>query len=148
MRGAWFLRQAIKPKTIAPALLLLLLAFSLALAQSLPEPVDPLKRAEPEPGKLALSVSLGYAPTGYRGLGVDPAKGPYTDRVASHGLSADLALSYALSETLSLGAGLAGALAYTQTLRTFADETQAYRDETRTDLIPRIALWTRGSRSP
>ncbi len=140
MRGAWFLRQAIKPKTIAPALLLLLLAFGLALAQSLPEPVDPLKRAEPEPGKLTFSASLGYTPTGYRGLGVDPAKGPYTDRVAGHGLSADLALSYALSKTLSLGAGLTGSFAYTQTLRTFADATRAYRDETHTDLIPRIAL--------
>jgi hypothetical protein len=83
---------------------------------------------------------LGYTPTGYRGLGVDPAKGPYTDQVAGHALTADLALSYALSRTLSLGAGLTGALAYTQTLRTFADKTRAYRDETQTNFTPRIAL--------
>ena len=130
-----------KPKRFTRVLpLLLLLAFGLALAQSLPEPVDPLKRAEPEPGKLTFSASLGYTPSGYRGLGVDPAKGPYTDRVASHGLSADLALSYALSKTLSLGAGLTGSFAYTQTLRTFTDETRAYLDETHTDFISRIAL--------
>jgi len=129
-----------KPKRFTPALLLLLLAFGLALAQSLPEPVDPLKRPEPEPGKLTFSASLGYTPTGYTAVGLDETRGPYTDRVAGHALTADLALSYALSRTLSLGAGLTGALAYTQTLRTFADETRAYRDETQTDLIPRIAL--------
>jgi len=141
VRGAWFSRQAMKPKRFTRVLpLLLLLAFGLALAQSLPEPVDPLKRAEPEPGKLTFSASLGYTPSGYRGLGVDPAKGPYTDRVASHGLSADLALSYALSKTFSLGAGLTGSFAYTQTLRTFTDETQTYQDTTETELTPRIAL--------
>jgi len=117
-----------------------LLLLGSSLAQSLPEPVDPLKRAEPEPGKLAFSASIGYAPTGYTALGMDPSKGPYTDRIASHGLSADLALSYALSRTLSLGVGLTGSFAYTQTLRTFADETRAYLDETQTDFIPRIAL--------
>ena len=78
----------------------------LALAQSLPEPVDPLKRPEPEPGKLTFSASLGYVPTGYAALGVDQAKGPYTDQVASHGLSADLALSSPFQRLSPLERGL------------------------------------------
>ena len=134
MRGVGFLRRPIVP---AFSLLLLL---GLSLAQSLPEPVDPLKRPEPEPGKLAFSASIGYTPTGYTVVGLDEDRGPYTDQAAGHAFTADLTLSYALSEALSFGAGLTGSFAYTQTLRTFADETRDYLDETRVDLVPRIAL--------
>ena len=141
-KGAWYVVRGvlILKRPLAKAAFFLLLVFSFSLAQSLPEPVDPLKRAEPEPGKLTFTASLGYTPAGTTAVGFDEARGPYTDQIASHAFTADLALSYALSETLSLGMGLAGALRYTQTLRTFADESQSYRDETETDLTPRIAL--------
>ena len=130
-----------KPKRFTRVLpLLLLLAFGLALAQSLPEPVDPLKRPEPEPGKLTFSASFGYTPATHTAFGLDETRGPYTEQTAVHGFSADLALGYALTKTFSLGIGITGALSYTQTLRTYTDETQTYQDTTATELTPRIAL--------
>jgi len=130
-----------RPKRFTLVLpLLLLLAFGLALAQSLPEPVDPLKRPEPEPGKLTFSASFGYTPATHTAFGLDETRGPYTEQTAVHGFSADLALGYALTKTLSLGIGITGALSYTQTLRTYTDETQTYQDTTETELTPRIAL--------
>jgi len=130
-----------KPKRFTRVLpLLLLLAFGLALAQFLPEPVDPLKRPEPEPGKLTFSASFGYTPATHTAFGLDETRGPYTEQTAVHGFSADLALGYALTKTFSLGIGITGALSYTQTLRTYTDETQTYQDTTATELTPRIAL--------
>jgi len=118
-----------------------LFAFSLSLAEGLPQPVDPLKRPEPEPGKLTFSASLGYRPHGYTRFGLDENKGPYADQTTSHALTADLAFSYAVSEVLSLGLGFTGGLEIFQTLRTYtATGEEAHRAGSDAFLSPRAVL--------
>lgn len=103
--------------------------------------MDPLKRPEPEPGKLTFSASLGYRPHSYTSLGFDETKGPYTDQTTSHALTADLAFSYAISEVLSFGLGFTGGLEIFQTLRTYTQiEKEAYLTDNDAFLSPRAVL--------
>jgi len=140
VRGAWVSRQAIR--SLSSALFFLpLFAIGISLAQALPQPVDPLKRPEPEVGKLTFSASLGYRPHGYTRFGLDENKGPYADQTTSHALTADLAFSYAVSEVLSLGLGFTGGLEIFQTLRTYtATGEEAHRAGSDAFLSPRAVL--------
>jgi len=117
-----------------------LLAALPAAAQSLPEPVDPLKRPASTPGRLTLGVSLGYAPTSGVLFDVDEGGNPYTDTYALHTLIPDLSLKYALSDRLSLGAGLTARYRIEQTLRRYAPDDTRYLESGSLVFLPRASL--------
>ncbi|WP_148230424.1 hypothetical protein [Marinithermus hydrothermalis] len=108
-----------KTAVLRRLLLILLGLWGVGWAQPALEPVDPLVRAVPTPGRFTLNAALGYAPDARVAFGVDEAQGPYTDRFTTYGLHTSVGLGYAVTETVSLGAGFTYALAYTQTLRTY-----------------------------
>jgi len=106
--------------------LLLALAGPVVAQASLPQPVDPLKRPEPTPGRLALNLSLSYAPTGGLVLDYDADGNPYSDTYAVHAFTPNLALSYALTDRLTLGGGFSLPYRIEQTLRRYSASDMRY----------------------
>ena len=145
---------------IRPLLLLLLfvgpLASAPALAQSsstgstnpspspqLPEPVDPLKRPEHTPGRFSFNFYFGYSPSSGAYLDYDEEGNPYTDSYTSHALSPSFSARYAISEQLTVGAGLTISYTVTQTLRSYYEGDTVntrYIDEGDLSFLPRLSL--------
>ncbi|WP_287372310.1 hypothetical protein [Oceanithermus sp.] len=123
----------------------LLLAGSLALpalAQSgpLPDPVDPLKRPETTPGRLSVGVALGYDPVSGSLFDVDDDGNPYTDTFAVHAFAPSLTLNYAISERMTVGAGLSVRYHLEQTLRRYTPSDIRYLEKGSLALLPRASL--------
>jgi len=122
-------------------LVLLLALAGPAVAQaSLPQPVDPLKRPGHTPGRLTLNLSLGYAPTGGLVLDYDADGNPYSDTYAVHAFTPNLALSYALSDRLTLGAGFSLPYRIEQTLRRYSASDVRYLERGALAVLPRASL--------
>jgi len=129
---------------LMPFLLAFATAFlaSLTLAQSgdLPQPVDPLKRAENTPGRFSFNISFGYKPTGGRVLDFNEDGVPYTKTYAVHRLTPAFALGYAVTDRFSLGAGLTVSYRIEQTINSFDDGTSHYSESGSHELLPRVSL--------
>ncbi len=121
-------------------LLILLGLWGTGWTQALPEPVDPLERAALTPGHFTLSAAFGYAPDARVAFGVDEGRGPYTDHRTAYNLNASVGLGYAVSEALSLGAGVTYALTHTQTLRAYSDTALEFLEESAHEASPRVTL--------
>jgi len=153
-------KPAVSYAAIRPLLLLLLFVGSLAsapaLAQSsstgstspspasqLPEPVDPLKRPEHTPGRFSFNFYFGYSPSSGAYLDYDEEGNPHTDSYTSHALSPSFSARYAISEQLTVGAGLTIHYTVTQTLRSYYEgetESTKYIDEGDLSFLPRLSL--------
>ncbi|WP_457637634.1 hypothetical protein [Oceanithermus sp.] len=99
-----------------------------------------MKRPENTPGRFSFNVSLGYRPAGGRVLDFDESGSPYTKSFADHNLAPAVALSYAVTNRLSLGAGLTVRYQIEQSIIRYSDGTSRYSENGSHELLPRISL--------
>lgn len=89
-----------------------------ALAQ---EPIDPLRRSEEQPGEHSWRVSLGYAPSGQDGFGVDELGWPYTYTRFSQEWALTLAGATHLVNWGKVGFAITGSSTTVEEVRQYTD---------------------------